>query len=105
MPAYPHDPRLAGPPRGRLAQLVAGLVSALALVVAAVLGAFVFLAALGVVLITAVAVMVRVAWLRRRLRAAGQGSSPKATDPRSGTIDGEYRVIHSPAARADRQQR
>ena len=78
--------------RNPFARLAASIVSAIALVVAAVLGAFVFLVVLGVVAVLASAIWLRIAWLRRRLRRQAPAGSRK-TDQPDGTIEGEYRVI------------
>lgn len=95
-----HQPFLAGSARGSgFARLIAALMSALTLIVAAVLGAFALLAALGVLIVTAVVVTARIAWLRRRMRKGRpMTNNGGPADRRSNSIDGEYRVIHTPDA-------
>lgn len=70
------------------------------LVVAAVFGFFIFLAALGFVLFAAVVIGLRLWWLRRKLRTAAS-----VTDP---VLEGEYIVVRetrqrepSPSLRRD----
>lgn len=72
-------------PRGWLAWLVA----IPALVLAAVFGFFVFLAVLGLALLVALALGVRLWWLRRRLHRAAAGQP----------IEGEFVVVRERSPR------
>lgn len=78
-------------PGNRLSRWLATVAGALALVAGAVLGAFVFLALLGIAAVAALVIAVRLAALRRRLRRAGAGS---AGARQGGTVgDAEYVVL------------
>ena len=98
MPGNRFDPRFPFPPPAGnpLARIGAAVLGTLALIGALFLGAFVLAIAVGVAVIGAIVVAVRVWWLRRRLRATARnradeqaGESRRA--PRSGrVIDVEY---------------
>lgn len=89
---------LPGHGRGPFARIVLALASTAALVAAAVIGAFVFVALLGLLVLAAAGLWARMAWLRWRLR---RGHPPRAggattgTRPRPGgaTLEGDYVVI------------
>lgn len=93
----------AGRGRGPLARIALLIVSAAAFAVAAVLGAVVFLALLGVLAVAALALALRVAWLRRsyRRRASVAATSASGRFDRSptrgrATVEGEYREVTPP---------
>jgi membrane protein implicated in regulation of membrane protease activity len=88
----------AGSRPGLVARMVYGLLAVVALAAAAFLGAFVFLAALGLFMIASLVLVVRVWWFRRQLeRAAGAGTArgPAGRGPARPTdvIEGEYHVV------------
>lgn len=89
---------LPGHRRGLFARAALALTSALLLVGAAVLGAFVFVALLGLFVLAATALWARVAWLRWRLRRGGKvpgAAVPPGIRQRPGstTVDGDYVVL------------
>ena len=94
----------AGPGRvgrpGILARILVTIVAVCALVVAAFLGAFFFLAALGLFFIASVVMAIRIWWARRRLQGAPGGEPSSQSGGRggrrrgpAGAIEGEYRVL------------
>jgi len=98
MPGNRFDPRFPFPPPtgNPLARIGAALLGALALIGALFLGAFVLAIAVGVAVIGAIVVTVRVWWLRRRWRAAARNrpdahAGERGRTSRSGrVIDVEY---------------
>lgn len=85
---------------GILARILLTILAVCALVVAAFLGAFFFLAALGLVFIASVVMAIRIWWARRRLQGAPGGNPSSQPGGRGGrrrgptdAIEGEYRVI------------
>ncbi|MDZ3822094.1 MAG: hypothetical protein U0S76_00655 [Pseudoxanthomonas sp.] len=89
--------RLSPPRRGnRLTRWVAGLAAVLGLAVSAVLGAFVFLALLGLALVASLVLAVRLALLRRRL---GRTQGRRPAGARGGVVaDADYVVLERRAA-------
>lgn len=99
-----------GRPPGILARILLAVLAACALVVAAFLGAFFFLAALGVFFAASIVMAIRIWWSRRRLDGAARGgTSPgpggRDKDRRTGdpadVIEGEYKVLGERDARRD----
>lgn len=90
---------LPGRGRGLFARIALALGSSLALVVAAVLGAFVFVALLGLFVLVAAALWARIAWLRWRMRRTGRPVPAPASrtggrsTSDSATLEGEYIVL------------
>lgn len=98
---------LPGQARGPFARIALALTSTVLLVGAAVLGAFVFLALLGLFVLAAAALWARVAWLRWRLRRSGGDASaapgPSASArPAPAVLDGEYVVLSPDGSRGRR---
>ena len=79
-------------PRNVLMQALGFIVGVLVLAASIILGAFLLAALLGLVLIVAVAVYLRLWWLRRRM-ARGQGDEE--------IIEAEYRVLRTSTAKND----
>lgn len=98
---------LPGHGRGPFARIILALASTAALVAAAVIGAFVFVALLGLLVLAAAGLWARLAWLRWRLRR-GQPTrvtgAASGTRPRPGgtTLDGDYVVIAPDRGRESR---
>ncbi|MBX3724577.1 MAG: hypothetical protein KF823_01490 [Xanthomonadales bacterium] len=84
--------RLSPPlPGNRLSRWLAGAAAVFGLAVSAVLGAFVFLALLGLALVAMLVIAARLALLRRRLRRSS-GAAPGRT-PGGVVADAEYVVV------------
>lgn len=101
----------SGRPPGLLARILVSIVAVAGLVVAAFLGAFFFLAALGFFLVAFVILAVRIWWARRQLEKAMRDGSPlgggaagpghdKGRD-RSDVIEGEYLVVDEEPSREE----
>ena len=90
MPYY-----ISPPPQSPLTRIIAAVIAAFALVGAFMIGMAALLVVAGVGAIAAVAIWLRVAWIKRRLRREGVNLNPGAdTSPTSGhVIDAEYTVI------------
>lgn len=93
---------LSGPPGNPLTRLLAGLVGVLALIGAVFFGLFVFAAAIGIGLVAWAVLSLRMAWIRRKLRATGARPQdpfgPAAGRDDGGgagrdAIDAEYEVV------------
>jgi hypothetical protein len=92
---------LPGQRRGLLARVALALASAIVLIGAAVLGAFVFIALLGLFVLAAAALWARVAWLRWRQQRAGAMPRQAPGAPRgapgstraNAVLEGEFEVI------------
>jgi membrane protein implicated in regulation of membrane protease activity len=98
-----------GRPPGLLARILLSIVAIAALVVAAFLGAFFFLAALGLFFVAMVVLSIRVWWARRQFewrvregRRPGRDSFGRDRGPAE--IEGEYRVLR-PGEEGDRSGR
>jgi uncharacterized iron-regulated membrane protein len=88
-------PNVFGLPGGPLMQVVSGLVFALLLIVAVVLGAAILAAIVGVAVLAWIVFSVRLWWLRRKLGPRGAVRSPgeEPTRPEGRLIDAEYTVL------------
>lgn len=90
-----------GRPPGILARILVGIMAAVVLVSAALLGAIFFLAALAFFVVASVIVGVRLWWLRRKIeRAMREGRPPEGFRDagasgarRADVIEGEYVVV------------
>lgn len=85
---------------GILARILLTVLAVCALVVAAFLGAFFFLAALGLFFVASVVMAIRIWWARRRLQGASGDSASSRPGGRDGrrrgpadAIEGEYQVL------------
>ena len=87
--SYSSYTTLPGRRPGLLWRLLGGALSLLALILAAFLGLFVFLAVLGLVAAGSLIAAVRLAWLRRQL-AKEDGTAPPFTRGKSRYIDAEF---------------
>lgn len=91
-----------GGPPGILARILLGVLAVCALVVAAFLGAFFFLAALGLFFVASIVMAIRIWWAKRQLQGAtrsetsrepgGRGDGRRKGNP-ADVIEGEYRVL------------
>lgn len=105
------DPGGGGRP-GIFARILVTILAVCALVVAAFLGAFFFLAALGLVFIASVVMAIRIWWAKRRLQGAPGSDPPRHAggrgDRRRGpadAIEGEYRVLGESKDRSESERR
>jgi hypothetical protein len=106
----PRSNALPGQRRGLFARVALALTSTIALIGAAVLGAFVFIALLGLLVLAAAALWARVAWLRWRLQRSGAmpGQAPgtarvaPGAARRNAVLEGEFEVITPERQRAGR---
>ena len=95
-----------------LTRVAAGIGAAVAIIASFFLGFLVFLTALGLLLLLAVGVAIRVWWLRRQFRSAmrdgdgdGNDGGNDGTGGGGGTIEGEYVIIRRGRSRdADRDR-
>jgi len=88
-----------------LARVAAGVGAAIAIVASFFLGFLVFLTALGLLLLLAVGVAIRVWWLRRQFRSAMRDGGDDDAGGGGGTIEGEYVIIRRGRRRdADRDR-
>ncbi len=91
-------------PRAWLTRVFAAIVATGALVVSFFLGALVFVTALGLFVLVAIGVAIRVWWLRRQLRehmqAWERGERPRDGDDDGDVIEAEYIVVE----RSERQR-
>ena len=90
MPYY-----ISPPPQSPLTRIIAAIIAAFALVGAFMIGMAALLVVAGVGAIAAIAIWLRVAWIKRRLRKEGINlNSGEETSQTSGhVIDAEYTVI------------
>lgn len=91
------NPQLTGPPPGLLTRILLTAVGVVTLVAAAFLGAFFFLAAIGVFVVLA-AVMAFRGWRLKRevekaMRGGGRRSERRGTGEGT-TVEGEYVVVN-----------
>lgn len=95
MPYY-----ISPPPQSPLARIIAGIIGLFALVGAFMIGMAALLVVVGLGLIAAVAIWLRLAWIKRRLRKSGidLGVKTNASNTDSAKVSGqvieaEYTVI------------
>jgi hypothetical protein len=98
---------LPGQRRGLFARIALAVASTVLLVGAAILGAFVFVALLGLFVLAAAALWARVAWLRWRLGRTGAppGRSPGTTSgppSQASVLEGDYVVLPPDGSRGRR---
>jgi hypothetical protein len=99
---------LPGQARGPFARIALAVASTVLLVGAAVLGAFVFVALLGLFVLAAAALWARIAWLRWRLGRTGArpngAPAGASTGARPGptVLDGDYVVLTPDGSRGQR---
>jgi len=95
---------ISGPPANPLTRILAGLIGVLALVGAFFFGIFIFVAAIALGLVAWLALWLRMSWIRRKMRASGQGwpgdeipgSPPNTGRTQAGgddVIEAEYEVV------------
>ena len=90
MPYY-----ISPPPQGPLTRIIAAIIAAFVLVGAFMIGMVALLVVAGVGLIAGIAIWLRVAWIKRKLRQSGVDLNVNADIPRESghVIDAEYTVI------------
>lgn len=89
MPLY-----ITPPPPNPLTRLLMVVVSAGVLVVSFTLGLVILAVVAGLGLVTALALWLRVAWMRRRLRKGGAVPGSESVQPRSEEfLEAEYTVV------------
>jgi len=86
---------ISPPPQSPLARIVAAIIAVFALVGAVILGTAAFLVVLGIGLVAGLALWLRVAWIRHRLKKSGVdfGASTEKPAESGEVIDAEYTVI------------
>jgi hypothetical protein len=91
------------PPRNPLTRIVAAIIAVLSLVGALMLGAVALFFVLGAGAIAAIALWLRVAWIKRKLRQSGV-DFPTTPDPEQDSgqvIEAEYTVVTKKSERQD----
>jgi hypothetical protein len=90
MPYY-----ISPPPQNPLTRIIAAIIAAFVLVGAFMIGMVALLIVAGVGLIAGIAIWLRVAWIKRKLRQSGVNLNVNADIPRESghVIDAEYTVI------------
>lgn len=95
MPYY-----ISPPPQNPISRFIAGVVAVLAVAGAFMIGMVAFLVVAGVGLLAGIALWLRVAWIKRKLRKNGfdtspvNGSGPSQPQSHQGqVIDAEYTVV------------
>jgi len=90
MPYY-----ISPPPQSPLSRIIAAIIAAFVLVGAFMIGMVALLVVAGVGLIAGIAIWLRVAWIKRKLRKSGVDLNVTADIPRASghVIDAEYTVI------------
>jgi len=90
MPYY-----ISPPPQSPLARIIAAIIATFVLVGAFMIGMVALLVVAGVGLIAGIAIWLRVAWIKRKLRQSGVDLNVNADIPRESghVIDAEYTVI------------
>ena len=93
MPYY-----ISPPPQGPLTRIIAAIVATFILAGAFMIGMVALLVIAGIGLIAGIAIWLRVAWIKRKLRKSGVDLSFNAENPRASgqVIDAEYTVISDP---------
>lgn len=91
------------PPQGPLTRLIAGIIAVLVLIGTFMLGMAALLVIAGVALVAGIAIWLRIAWIKRRLRKSGIDLGAQMNSNRDshsndaagsgGYIDGEYTVV------------
>ena len=77
-----------------IANVLVMIVGAVAIIASIVLGFFAFIFLIGVVLVMAAVIGVRVWWLNRKLRQSNSGSAGEpGPRPSGGVIEGEFVVV------------
>ena len=85
------------PPQGPLARLVAGIIAIFVLVGAVMLGMVAFLIIAGLALLAGIAIWLRVAWIKRRLKKQGVNlHDAEIRDKPGHVIDAEYTIVDDP---------
>lgn len=97
MPYY-----ISPPPQNPVSRFIAGIVAVLAIAAAFMIGMVAFLVIGGIGLLTGIAIWVRVAWIKHKLKKSGftpesfasnnARQSPES-DPQGQVIDAEYEVV------------
>ena len=90
MPYY-----ISPPPQNPLSRLIAAVVAVFALVVSFMIGMAALLVVGGIVIVAGIAIWLRVAWIKRRLRKSGVdlGVNRAAGEKPGNVIDAEYTVV------------
>ena len=95
MPYY-----ISPPPQSPLTRIIAGIIGLFALVGAFMIGMAALLVVIGLGLIAAVAIWLRLAWIKHRLRKSGidlgvktTASNTNSTEVSGQVIEAEYTVI------------
>lgn len=90
MPYY-----ISPPSQGPLTRIITAIIAAFVLVGAFMIGMVALLMVAGVGLIAGIAIWLRVAWIKRKLRKGGVDLNLNADTPRASghVIDAEYTVI------------
>ena len=98
MPYY-----ISPPPQGPLSRIIAAIVATFVLVGAFMIGMVALLVVAGIGLIAGIAIWLRVAWIKRKLRKSGVDLNFNADNPGASgqVIDAEYTVISDPQDQHD----
>ncbi len=91
------------PPQGPLSRIVASIIAVFALVGAVMLGMVAFLVIAGLALVAGVALWLRIAWIKRRLKKDGVNLHDKAAESTGSghVIDAEYTVVNPSSEQTD----
>ena len=94
------------PPQGPLARIIASIIAVFVLIGAVMLGMVALLVIAGLALVVGIAIWLRLAWIKRRLRKRGVNLHNEATNQdRSGhVIDAEYTIVETPDSPPDKQE-
>ena len=90
MPYY-----ISPPPQNPLTRIIAGIVGAFVLIGTFMIGMVAFLVVAGVALIAGIALWLRIAWVKRRLKKSGVdlGAGVNTRQETGHVIDAEYTVV------------
>jgi hypothetical protein len=93
MPYY-----ISPPPQGPLTRIITAIIAVFVLVGAFMIGMVALLVVAGIGLIAGIAIWLRVAWIKRKLRKSGVDPGFNVDIPRASgqVIDAEYTVISDP---------